>query len=84
LNDSRNILSVLEPAGCNGARQQLLDVEMVRLGSPEFRCQRTESIRIYDAVDLVVREPALANQGHPSIVLGSRRDGLVLGRDLGR
>jgi hypothetical protein len=76
LKDGRDVLGRSEVVGCHDARQQLLDVEMMRLGSPEYRSQRTERIRIDDAIDLVVREPAPADHGHPSIVLGSRRNRL--------
>jgi hypothetical protein len=78
----RQVLGALKPTCCDCANEQALDIEMVGLGSPEFHRQRAECLGLDNARSLARREPAAAHQFSPSVVLRSRRDGLVLCREL--
>ena len=78
-----DVVGVVEPARCDEAWQQCVDVVMVGLGASEFSRERAERIGLDGALGLFLGEPGATEEGSPAVVLGRGGDGLVLGGELG-
>ena len=77
-----DVVGVVEPARCDEAWQQYVDVVMVGLGASEFGRKRAKRLGLDGALGLVLGEPGAPDEGGPAVVLSCGGDGLVLGGEL--
>lgn len=83
MEDGGDVVGVAESARCDEARQEGIDVVMVRFSASEFSRERAERLGLDGTLGLFVGEPGAADEGGPAAVLGGCGDGLVLGGELG-
>lgn len=72
-----------EPARCNEAWQEGVDVVVVGFGPAQFLGERAESVGVDHGICLVCGEATDGDEGSPAVVLGCGSDGLIFGSELG-
>lgn len=71
-----------EPARCNEAWQEGIEVVVVGFGPAQFGCERAEGVGVDGGVCLLKRETGGMDEGCPAVVLGCC-GGVVFGGELG-
>ena len=83
LDNGGDVVGVGEPARCDEAWQEGLNVVVVGFGPAQFRGQSAESVGVDDRFCLVRGQAAGFDESSPAVVLSCRGDGFVLGSKLG-
>ncbi len=82
MEDCGDVVGVAEPSCSDEARQQHIDIVMVRFSPEKFSRERAERLGLDGALGLVGGEPGGTDEGGPAVVLSGGGDGLVLGGEL--
>ena len=75
VEDGGDVVGVAEPARCGEAREERIDIVMVRFSPAKSSCERAERLGRDGAIGLLSRKPRATDETGPAVLLGCGGDG---------